>query len=477
MSRDDRSALYAFSTALLARMPFADAATTALPLPRLLRLGLFQVTVGMANALLVGALNRVMIVELGMAASIVSLAVALPMLLAPLRAAMGFASDTHRSAFGWRRVPYIWKGTMWQFFGYALMPFAMLAITGQGAMDMVSFGWAVLLLAFVMVGIGTNLTQTAGLALATDLATEETRPRVVALLWVMLLVGMVIGALGFGVALRDYSPTKLVQVVQGVGLLTLALNIVAVWRQEARDPARAATPPATQSFFAAWEEYRREPRAVRLLVVVGLGALGFNMQDVLLEPYGGQVLGLSVAGTTVLTAISASGALLAFGVAARWLRGLMDPARVAAAGVLTGLLAFCAVILASPLASPALFRLGALGIGFGGGLFSVGTLTLAMQQARTERAGLALGAWGAVQASCAGVGALVGGAVRDVMTSAHLLHGGAGPSPAASGYVAVYVLELVFLFVALAVLGPLATPLGARRAVVAEPFGLADLPG
>jgi BCD family chlorophyll transporter-like MFS transporter len=49
-------------------MPFADAATEALPLPRLLRLSLFQVSVGLAVVLLIGTLNRVMIVELGVPA-------------------------------------------------------------------------------------------------------------------------------------------------------------------------------------------------------------------------------------------------------------------------------------------------------------------------------------------------------------------------------------------------------------------------
>ncbi|MBL8338952.1 MAG: PucC family protein, partial [Rhodoferax sp.] len=91
-------------------MPFADAATRELPLGRLLRLSLFQVSVGMAMALLYGTLNRVMIVELHVPAWLVSLMVALPLVFAPLRALIGFRSDTHVSALGWRRVPYIWIG-------------------------------------------------------------------------------------------------------------------------------------------------------------------------------------------------------------------------------------------------------------------------------------------------------------------------------------------------------------------------------
>ena len=93
-------------------LPFADAASDDLPLSRLLRLSLFQISVGMAMVMLVGTLNRVMIVEMGVATSLVSFMVALPLLIAPFRALIGFQSDHHRSHLGWRRVPYIWMGTL-----------------------------------------------------------------------------------------------------------------------------------------------------------------------------------------------------------------------------------------------------------------------------------------------------------------------------------------------------------------------------
>ncbi len=93
-------------------LPFADAATPDLPLSRLLRLSLFQVSVGMTLVLLVGTLNRVMIVELEVPATLVATMIAVPLLFAPFRALIGFRSDTHRSALGWRRVPFIYRGTM-----------------------------------------------------------------------------------------------------------------------------------------------------------------------------------------------------------------------------------------------------------------------------------------------------------------------------------------------------------------------------
>ena len=112
-------------------LPFADAASAELPLARLLRLSLFQVSVGMAVVLLNGTLNRVMILELGVPAWLVALMISLPLAFAPLRALIGFRSDVHRSALGWRRVPFIWFGTLLQFGGLAIMPFALILLSGD----------------------------------------------------------------------------------------------------------------------------------------------------------------------------------------------------------------------------------------------------------------------------------------------------------------------------------------------------------
>ena len=156
-------------------LPFADAATPELPLGRLLRLSLFQVSVGMALVLLIGTLNRVMIVELDVPAWLVALMVSLPLVFAPFRALVGFRSDTHRSVLGWRRVPYIWMGTLLQFGGLAIMPFALIVLSGDthGPVIIGQIGAA---LAFLLVGAGLHTTQTVGLALATDLAPTESQP-------------------------------------------------------------------------------------------------------------------------------------------------------------------------------------------------------------------------------------------------------------------------------------------------------------
>jgi len=434
-------------------LPFADAASPELPLSRLLRLSLFQVSVGMAMVLLIGTLNRVLIVELSVPAWLVSLMVGLPLVFAPFRAFIGFRSDNHRSALGWRRVPYIWMGTLLQFGGLAIMPFALLILSGDthGPIWIGQFASA---FSFLLVGAGLQTTQTAGLALATDLAPPESRPSVIALMYVMLLVGMVAAGLVFGKLLANLTEIRLIQVVQGAAMVTMALNIAALWKQEARQPGRAIA--ASAKFLDSWREFTRHARAIRFLVTVGLGTAAFNMQDIVLEPYGGEILHLPVGATTALTAMLAGGMLAAFSLAARFLGHGADPYRLAAYGTLIGLVAFAAVIFAAPMESPLMFRLGVLMIGFGCGFFSVGTLAGAMARERNGESGLALGAWGAVQATSAGVAIALGGAVRDVVTGL-AVHGSLGPAltSASTGYGAVYQIEIVLLFATLVAIGPL----------------------
>ncbi len=457
-------------------LPFADAASLELPLPRLLRLALFQVSVGMATALMLGTLNRVMIVELGVGAWLVALMVALPLVAAPFRALIGLKSDLHRSFLGWKRVPFIWFGTLMQFGGLAIMPFALILLSGGTPLQLWA-GHAAAALAFVLAGAGLQTTQTAGLALATDLAPEASRPRVVALLYVMLLVGMVGASLIYGVLLADYSHTRLVQVVQGSAVACVLLNLVASWKQEPRNSLRAKNPPAQESFGVHWRRFAAQGRTKRFLCAVGLGTAAFNMQDVILEPYGGEILKLGVGATTQLTALMAGGALVAFGLAARALGRGGDPYRVAAAGVIVGLLGFLGVIFAEPLASPNLFRAGAALIGFGGGLFSVGTLSAAM--ALQGLHGLVLGAWGAVQATCAGLAVALGGALRDGISSAATA-GWLGEvlQHPATGYSVVYHIELLLLFATLVALGPLVRRSSAPQTTpVQSKLGLAELPG
>jgi BCD family chlorophyll transporter-like MFS transporter len=171
----------------------------------------------------------------------------------------------------------------------------------------------------------------------------------------------------------------------------------------------------------------------------------------------------------------AGGTLAGLFLAARWLSRGGDPHKLAAFGTLVGIAGFSLVVFAAPLGSRLLFLAGTVGIGFGGGWFGVGTLTASMALSERGHSGLAIGAWGAVQATATGAGVALGGLLRDVLSSM-AARGALGPglNTPAVGYSFVYHIEIALLFGTLVALGPLV-----RRSTVQRspsPFGLAELP-
>jgi BCD family chlorophyll transporter-like MFS transporter len=310
-----------------------------------------------------------------------------------------------------------------------------------------------------------HTVQTVGLALASDLVPEKAKPNVVALLSLMLLLGMVLSAVVFGLLLAEFSQLRLIQVIQGSAAATLVLNFIALWKQEARDPARTlGAQEGDAGFLQSLRNLQASGPWTRRLLAAGLGAAGFAMQDVLLEPYGGQILGLGVGATTGLTALLAGGGAVGFILGARWLSRGADAHRLTAYGALLGVFAFGLVILSGPTVSVPTFAAGALCIGLGGGLFSHATLTACMRFAPPEQTGLALGVWGAVQATAAGSAIAAGGIIRDLLHALDeqemLAEALSGPS---TGYVAVYLIEIVLLFGTLVVVGPLVRSTVASR--------------
>ena len=464
-------------------LPFSNAVSSELPMSSLLRLSLFQVSVGIATVLLVGTLNRVMIVELGVVASLVATMVAIPVLLAPLRAILGFKSDNHKSLIGWKRMPYIWYGTMWQFGGLAVMPFSIIVLSGDQTVGPWWAGHILVAFSFLATGMGAHLTQTAGLALAADRATDQTRSQVVALLYVMFLVGMGLASVAFGLLLADFTKFKLIQVVQGAAVVTLLLNLVAIWRQEKLRPVEKKNIYKTEAtFIPIMRLFLRSQGGRSLLLVVFFGTLGLSMQDILLEPYGGEILGLSVAATTNLTAIWVAGALGGLFISSRSLkRKTGGPIKSIVFALFVAIGGLCSVIMSDPMNLTSLYYFGSFLIGLGTGLFAVSTLIIAMTIpiSKGTGRGLVLGSWGAAQATAAGLGIGLGGILNDITRA--VVGGGdltfATQNPAFS-YLVVYHLEILLLFFTLVLLGPLSQYLSSLKieGKSTDRFGFSEMP-
>ena len=210
----------------------------------------------MAVVLLNGTLNRVMIVELGVPTWLVALMVSLPLVFAPFRALIGFRSDTHRSVLGWRRVPYIWFGTLLQFGGLAIMPFALLVLSGDSTRPGHRSASRARRSPSCWSAPACTPPRPPAWRWPPTWHRRESRPRVVALLYVMLLVGMVASALVFGALLADFGQVKLIQVIQGAALVTMVLNLIALWKQEAREPvAHRPRPRRGPAFGESWRAF------------------------------------------------------------------------------------------------------------------------------------------------------------------------------------------------------------------------------
>ena len=326
-----------------------------------------------------------------------------------------------------------------------------------------------------------HITQTVGLALAADKASKETRPRVVALLYFMFLFGMGVSAIVIGALLEDFSKLRLIQVVQGSAVLTLILNLIAVWRQERIIIIKNAMNKSEDRFFISWKKFISDRKSNSLIWVVFWGTLAFSMQDVLLEPYGGQILGLSVSDTTNLTGIWAIGALLGLALAANNSKKTISSVSNAMTALLLGIVGFSAIIFSSPMQFPFLYYLGTLFIGFGTGLFSVSLLIIAMALSSATKlgSGFVLGSWGASQAIGAGLGIAIGGIIRDIVNKMALNgYFGSTFENNSIGYIFVYHLEILFIFITLIALGMLSQELNKRKIKNngQKSFGLTEIP-
>ena len=437
---------------------------------RVLRLGLFQLGLGLSLAPLTGTLNRVLVAELGVPAGAVGLLLAIHFFVSPVRALIGFHSDRKRAAGRWR-TPYVVMGAMLTYGGLALAPFSLILL---GARDRIPFALAlpICLAIFIVYGIGVNIVETMFLALVSDITPRNELGRTLATLWMMLVAGTIIGAFVVGQLLEHYTAFRLIQVLQGTAVAFVVSTFLALFGQERmrRDGTLVTPSYGAQIRLSLPEAVRRlvrlpDLRTLMLLLFVATAA--FATHDVLLEPYGAQVLHMSVSATTQLTIYWGVAMLVAVALAGWGLKRGQAPLLLLVAGCAAGALGFLVVGIASSDASVPLFRGGVALIGIGRGLFVVGSLALVLGLTQMSSAGFLLGLWGVVQALAQGLGSVFGGLARDAAT---LTFGSVLP-----GYTLVYATAFLAIVATVTLLVRFRARIGT---VSSSPWqALADIPG
>lgn len=402
------------------------------------RLGLVQAAIGMVVVLMTSTLNRVMVIEVGLAALVPGLLVGLHFAIQVTRPRMGHGSD----ASG-RRTPWILGGML-------LLVLASVGAAGATAVmatDRV-LGLALSVVAFAAIGVGISASSTPFLALLAERVDADRRSGAAAMTWILMIVGIIATA-GIGGALLDpFSYPRLIAVTAGVGAVAMVLcGVALIGNEPARGPSAspASTSPAT-SFRDAFREVWAEEGARRFAFFIFVSMLAYSAQDLILEPFAGAVFGMTPGESTQVAGMQHGGVLVgmiagAFG-ARRW--GTLT--RWASLGCAASALAFVALAATAFGGSADAMRTAVFVLGLANGAFAVGAIGAMMgmmHEGRGGRAGLRMGFWGAAQALAYGLGGFAGAAGSDLARWAL-------GAPAA-GYATVFVAEAA-LFLAAAVL-------------------------
>ena len=405
-----------------------------------IQLALIHVAVAMTLVPINSTLNRVMIKELALSATLVAILASLPYLFSPLQVVIGSYSDRH-PIFGWRRSPYIVLGLLLCASGLFLAPQAVYVMAEQPAL-----GLLLSLLTFAAWGMGYNVASVSYLSLASELSGEKGRSRTVSVMWFVMIIGIILTSITLGDLLETYTPQTLERAFLIVAGVALGLGLLGVLGLEPHLASGAAGPAPARENRSEWRGLMRSvlknPQAKLFFIYLILLLAAILGQDILLEPYGGEIFHLPVAATTRITSIWGGCFLVAL-LAAGWLERTITKRGVARVGAVTAITGFVLIAGAGPFALSNVFYAGVVLLGLGTGFSTTSNLSL-MLDMTTSQVGLFMGAWGVANAISRLIGTLLAGVVRDVFAYAF--------NTPLVGYMVVFLVQAGFMVISLLML-------------------------
>jgi MFS transporter, BCD family, chlorophyll transporter len=402
-------------------------------LPTMLRLGLFQMGLSMMSILTLGVLNRVMIQELAIPATIAAALLAIPLFIAPTRLWFGQLSDS-KPLLGYHRTGYVWVGAavlaitafvavqaIWQL-GQAVQA------TGGWAWTPQTFAWTgTVALVFAIYGMAVSASSTAFTALLVDISEEDNRSKLVGIVWSLLMVGVILGAVISGIILNQLATDSALETLRAsvdrlfmiVPAFVLGLTFVAMFGIEKKYSKFAFRSAKVEredsvSFGHAWKILTANRQTGRFFAFLVVMTIGLFMIDPVMEPYGGQIFSLPVSESTKLNAFLGVGTLISLSATGFLIVPRLGKRRTAMLGCF--LVAVCAtlVLLSGFTANPQLLRTALFFFGLSNGIITTGSISLMLDLTVAENAGTFIGAWGLGQAMARGIAIVTGGAVLDL---------------------------------------------------------------
>jgi MFS transporter, BCD family, chlorophyll transporter len=391
----------------------------------IVRLGLFQMGLGMMSVMVFGVLNRVLIKELAVPSTIATIILALTLFVAPARVIFGQLSDT-KPLFGYHRTGYIWLGAA----GLAINAIIAVQVMWQlgaslklAGWTFATYGWAGLLgLIFALYGLSVSMCSTPFATLLVDITDEEDRSRVVAIDWSMLIGGTIVGAITIGVLLKSLTiDATIVQVQAQINRLFLIipaliciLTVVATWGVEQKysrftrriKTAHEGSHLSLGRALSILTASRQTQIFFTFLVVM---TLGLFIQDPILETYGGDIFNLPIGQTASLNAYWGGGTLLGLSAAGFWFIPRLGKQKTARLGCMLVAASMLWVIVAGLTQKAIFLQLALLLFGMCSGLVTTGAISLMLDLTVPETAGTFIGAWGLSQALAKGLATIIGG--------------------------------------------------------------------
>jgi BCD family chlorophyll transporter-like MFS transporter len=398
------------------------------------RLGLYQMGLGILAVLTLGVLNRVMIAELSVPATVTAGILAIALFVSPTRVWFGQISDA-KPLFGLHRTGYVWIGAalftltlplavqvIWQL-GNAVQA------AGGFAGTTPILGWTALAaLIMALYGLVTSVSSTAFFALLVDVSDEDNRGQLIGIVWSMMTVGIAVGGITSKILLKrleniNASAEVLRSSISGLFLVVPAivflLALIATFGVE-----KKYSRYSSRSTLVNREDKITLGRALKILTASRQTGLFFTfllvmtlslfMQEAVLEPYGGEVFHLPIPETSLLNTFWGIGILMSLSATGFFIIPRFGKRKTTQFGCLAVAVCFILIILSGFSGNTSLFKATLFLFGFFTGIATTGALSLMLDLTAAETAGTFVGAWGLSQAIARGTATVTGGAVLDV---------------------------------------------------------------